>query len=134
MGPRLGFLRIYLFSVLFIGLIGLADAGLTFFRISSPLYVRIVTFLLFLFFFFNIFSIAIFRKYPLPRIVFVLPIYHISSYILFLSLGLFLTIKNVIPPCLSYALIGMQVVSALFEMSFSIYLLTKFDSQASQNL
>lgn len=122
-----GFLRVYLYSVVFIGLIGLADALLTFFAISPLLYVRIVSLLLFLFFFFNIFSLAVFRRHPLPKIVYVLPIYHIVSYIFFLSLGLYLVITGINPSWLSFALIGLQLVSSLFELSFSMYLLKKFD-------
>jgi len=123
------FLRTYLFSVIIIGLIGLTDAVLTFLKITPALYTRIVPLLLFLFFFFNIFSIAIFRRHPLERIVYILPIYHIITYIIFLSLGLYLIISGIIPDWLSLALIGMQVVSSLFELSFSVYLLKKFAPQ-----
>ena len=126
------FLRTYLFSVIIIGLIGLADAMLTYMKIAPPLYVKIVPLLLFLFFFFNIFSIAIFRRHPLERIVYILPIYHIITYIIFLSLGLYLIIRGTIPDWLSLALIGMQVVSSLFELSFSLYLLRKSGFSPSQ--
>ena len=127
MGPRLGFLHFYLYCTLIIGLLGLTDALLTFLKITPLLYVRIVTLVLFLFVFFNILSIALFRRQNLERIVFVLPIYHIASYVLFLSLGLYLAFKTIIPLWLSFVLIGLQVVSSLFELGFSIYLLQKFD-------
>ena len=123
-----GFLRVYLLSVVIIGLIGLADALLTFLKIAPALYVRIVSLLLFLFFFFNVFSLAAFRRHQLPKIVYVLPIYHLVSYIVFLSLALYLTIIAVIPSWLSYTLIGLQLISSLFELSFSIYLLTRSES------
>ena len=126
------FLRTYLFSVIVIGLIGLADALLTLLKISSPLYVRIVTLVLFLFVFFNVFSMAVFRRHQLSRIVYVLPIYHIASYVLFLSLGLYFSITQVIPSWVSWTLIGLQIVSSLFELSFSIYLLKKFGLSPTQ--
>ena len=131
MGPRLGFLHFYLYCTLIISLLGLTDALLTFWKITPLLYVRIVTLVLFLFVFFNILSIALFRRQNLERIVFVLPIYHIASYVLFLSLGLYLAFKTIIPLWLSFVLIGLQVVSSLFESGFSIYLLKKFDFHTS---
>ena len=127
MRPRLGFLRFYLYCTLIIGLLGLTDALLTFLKITPLLYVRIVTLVLFLFVFFNILSIALFRRQNLEIIVYVLPIYHIASYVLFLSLGLYLAFTAIIPLWLSFVLIGLQVVSSLFELGFSIYLLQKFD-------
>ncbi len=127
MRPRLGFLHFYLYCTLIIGLLGLTDALLTFLKITPLLYVRIVTLVLFLFVFFNILSIALFRRQNLEIIVYVLPIYHIASYVLFLSLGLYLAFTAIIPLWLSFVLIGLQVVSSLFELGFSIYLLQKFD-------
>ncbi len=132
MERNLRFLHTYLYIVLFIGLVGLADALLTFLKITFPIYVKIVTLVLFLFFFINIFSIAVFRRHRLEKIVYIIPIYHITSYVLFLSLGLYLTILVIIPPWLSVALICLQIVSSIFELSFSIYLLKKFDFQVSQ--
>ncbi len=132
MERNLRFLHTYLYIVLFIGLIGLADALLTFLKITSPIYVKIVTLVLFLFFFINIFSIAVFRRHRLEKIVCLLPIYHITSYILFLSLGLYLTIIAIIPLWLSVALISLQIASSIFELSFSIYLLKKFDFDVSR--
>ena len=123
-GP--GFLRKYLYIVMIIALIGLTDAVLTFLKANFPLYVRLIPLVLFLFFFFNIFAIAVFRRHQLGRIVYVLPLYHIISYILFLSLGLYLTIRGIVPAWLSYALIGIQAASSIFELSFSTYVLTKF--------
>jgi len=125
--PKLGFLRWYLLSVLIVGLLGLVDAVLTFLKRNPPLYVKVVTSLLFLFFFFNIFSIAIFRRQRLERMVYVLPLYNIISYILFLSLGVLLTILGTIPAGASFVFIGLQMASALFEAGFSIYLLRRFD-------
>lgn len=127
MRPRSGFLRFYLYCTIIIGLLGLTDALLTFLKRTPLLYVRIVTLVLFLFVFFNILSIALFRRQNLERIVYVLPIYHIASYVLFLSLGLYLTFTAIIPIGLSFVLMGLQAVSSLFEFSFSIYLLQKFD-------
>ncbi len=123
-----GFLRKYLYIVMIIALIGLADAVLTFLKVNFPLYVRLIPLVLFLFFFFNIFAIAVFRRHHFERIVYVLPLYHVISYILFLSLGLYLTIRGIVPAWLSYALIGIQAASSIFELSFSIYVLTKFGS------
>src|SRR3989344_5428377 len=117
--PR--FLHTYLYVVIILALVGIADAALTFIRITPLLYVRIIPLLLFLFFFFNIFSIAAFRRHHLPRIVYVLPLYLVISYIIFLSLGLYLTITKFNPNWLSIVLIGIQGGSSLFELSFSIY-------------
>ncbi len=122
-----GFLRIYLYTVIVIALVGLTDAVLTYLEINPPLYVRIVSFLLFLFFFFNVFALAIFRRHHSEKILYVLPMYHIFSYIFFLSLGLYLTISGFNPSWLSVTLIGVQAASSLFELIFSAYLLIKFD-------
>ena len=125
-----GFLHKYLYLVIVIALVGLADAILTYLKIDFPLYVRIIPLVLFIFFFFNIFVIAVFRRRYSERIIYVLPIYHIISYVVFLSLALFLTIKGIIPPWLSLTLIGVQIASSIFELSFSIYLLKRFASSS----
>ena len=127
MKSGLGFLHTYLYAVMAIALLGLTDATLRLLKMTPMLYARIVPLGLFLFFFFNIFSIAIFRRHNLQRIVFVLPLYHIISYIVFLSLGLYLTITGYNPVWLSFALIGIQTASSLFELGFSMYLLIKSD-------
>ena len=127
-----GFLRKYLYIGIIIALIGLTDAIITYLKVSFTLYVRVILLVLFLFFFFNIFAIAVFRRHNFERIVYVLPLYHIISSILFLSLGLYLTIHGAISTWLSYALIGIQAASSIFELSFSIYVLTKFSSFPAQ--
>ncbi|MDP3698931.1 MAG: hypothetical protein Q8R47_05060 [Nanoarchaeota archaeon] len=119
------FLRTYLYAVMSIALLGLTDAVLHFLKITPILYVKIVPLVLFLFFFFNIFSIAIFRRRQVRKIVYVLPFYHLLSYILFLSLGLYLTVTGFNPSWLGFALIGIQAASSLFELGFSMYLLMK---------
>lgn|SRR3989338_6026441 len=128
MGVKLGFLRFYLVSVLIIALLGLTDAALTYFRISSLLYTRLVPLVLFIFFFFNIFCITLFRHQRLEKIVYVLPFYHLASYIIFLSIGLYFTITQIVPPWLSLVLISIQFFSSLFELVFSLYLLMRFGS------
>ena len=125
MKSGLGFLHTYLYAVMAIALLGLTDATLRLLKMTPMLYARIVPLVLFLFFFFNIFTLAIFRRHNLQRIVYVLPLYHIISYILFLSLGLYLTITGYNPVWLSFALIGIQTASSLFELGFSMYLLIK---------
>ena len=125
MKSGLGFLRTYLYVIMIISLLGLTDAVLHFLKITPILYARIVPLVLFLFFFFNLFSIIIFRRRQLKRIVYLLPIYYLVSYIIFLSIGLGLSITGYTTTWLSFALIGIQAASSLFELGFSIYLLTK---------
>ncbi|MEK6940242.1 MAG: hypothetical protein AABX31_05960 [Nanoarchaeota archaeon] len=129
-----GFLRKYLYIVIIIALIGISDAMLTFLKVSFPLYARIIPLVLFLFFFFNIFAIAIFRRHQVGKIVYVLPIYYIISYLLFLSLGLYLVVRGIIPTWLSYTLIGIQAAFSLFELSFSVYLLMKTNNDLFSEL
>lgn len=132
MKANLRFLRSYLYVVVVIALLGIADAILTYLKITPSLYVRIIPLILFLFFFFNIFAIAIFRRHHLLRIMYVLPVYHIFSYIFFLSLGLYIIITGFSPEWLNFTLISIQAASSLFELSLSIYLLTKPDSSPAQ--
>lgn len=132
MKANIRFLRGYLYVVVIIALIGVADAVLTSLKITPSLYVRIIPLLLFLFFFFNIFAITIFRRHQLPRIVYVLPIYHLLSYIFFMSLGLYLIITSFNTTWLNFTLIGIQGASSLFELGFSLYLLTKPDLSPAQ--
>ena len=125
MKSGLGFLRAYLYAVIIIALLGLTDAALHLLKITPILYARIAPLVLFLFFFFNLFSIAIFRRRQLKRIVYLLPVYHLVSYIFFLSIGLGLAITGYTTTWLSFALISIQAASSLFELGFSIYLLRK---------
>ena len=127
MRMNLPFLRIYLYLVIFLALVGITDAVLTVLSVNLLLYVRVIPLLLFLFFFVNILSIAIFRRHHLPRRMYVLPIYLVTSYIIFLCLGIGLAVTGFNPVWLSPVLISIQAASSLFELGFSVYLLRKLD-------
>lgn len=131
MHSRTGFLRAYLIIALLMGFLGLLDNIFALVNVTPALYQDIVVTILFLFFFFNLYSIIIFRRHKVERIAYVLPIYHLLSYALFVSFGITVIFVAATPEWLATALIGLGFASSLFEIVFSAYLLTKLDFSPS---
>jgi len=123
----LGFLKTYLVVSLIFGMVDLADNILTFLKFNDSWYAVAISIFFFLFFFFNILSLIIFRYHRVPRIAYVLPFYYLVSYVLFILIALSLTLLTVLPPWLVPATVVLGVITSLFEMGFSIYLLQKID-------
>ncbi|GEM_PF-6562063 len=127
MKPNFWFLKTYLIISLFFGTIDLIDNFLTFLKISYPWYTLLLSIFFFLFFFFNIFFLIIFRQHRVLRIAYLLPIYYLISYAFFFVAALFLSQLEVLPSWLVPATIIFGVVTSIFEMGFSIYLLQKIN-------
>ena len=92
MKKKRGLLKTYLLLALAFGLFGLLDALLTFFDVVTNVYVYLAFVLPFLFFVFSIVVIPIFHHHRLERIVYVLPIYHIISYVIFFAFAFILSV------------------------------------------
>jgi len=125
MMKKRGFLKVYLFIALAFGILGLIDSILATIKISSDIYSTILVPLTFLFFLFNIVVIPVFHQHRIERIAYVLPIYHLASYILFFGLGLWLGIAELLTS-FWIILIIIGSLTSLFEIGFSSYLLKKF--------
>ena len=123
MKPKKGFLKYYLFIALGFGLLGLTDTLLTFFDVVNNVYTVMVMNLNVLFFFFNIAAIAIFHHHRVGRIAFILPIYHIATFVVFFGVGLSLAYMGVILQGLWMVLLGISLVSSLFEILLAFYLM-----------
>ena len=126
MKPRRWFLRIYLILALIFGLLGLSDSILSLLEVSSAIYSLIMVLVPFLFFFFNIIAIPTFHHHRAEKIAFVLPIYHIVTYILFIGLAFVLFSMDNIHKLVETGIITIGLLTSAFEIGFSIYLLKRF--------
>jgi len=120
------FLKVYLIIALVIGIIGLTDGLLSFLNLNLIIYAFILSLISLIFFIFNIFALFHFIHERLEKITFVLPIYHIITYICFFSLGITLSIMNLFSNWVVILLKIIVILTASFEILFSLYLLKKF--------
>ena len=123
---KLKFLRIYLILTLVFGVIGLSDSILSLLKISSLTYSIILGTLSFVFFFFNIFALVHIMQEKLEKITWVLPTYHILTTILFTILGIILSLAGLLNQIAIFLLIIIGLLSSIFEIGFSVYLLKRF--------
>jgi hypothetical protein len=124
MEKKKSFLQIYLWITLFFGFLGLLDNTLNFFNLNH-IFSTFVVIVAFSFFIFNIVALIIFFRSPLKKIYFVLPIYHLLTYIFFVGLGIYLLVSNLTLGWITLTLIITGIITSIFEIVFSIYLLKK---------
>ncbi|MEK6863076.1 MAG: hypothetical protein AABW53_00040 [Nanoarchaeota archaeon] len=128
MRPRTGFLKTYLYIAIFFGIIGLTDTILSvLLSFTSPIYAYIIGAAAFLFFFFNLAAIAAFKYSRAERIAYILPVYHLVSYLAFFMVGLVLIAVGQTPEWLQLILTIWGIIASVFEIGFSFYLLKKLD-------
>lgn len=109
------------------GVIGLADGLVSLLNLSlMEYYGWVISVIAFLFFFFNIFALVYFKQERLEKITWVLPIYHIASYILFFGLGIFLGLAGLFLGGVVGILGVIGVVTSVLEIIFCVYLLRRF--------
>ncbi|MBI2146248.1 hypothetical protein HYU22_02830 [Candidatus Woesearchaeota archaeon] len=121
------FLRVYLYLTLIFGIIGLVDNIFTFLNFMPPMYVLSILGITVLFFIFNITTIPLFMHQRVPRIAFVLPVYHVLSFLVFFGIGVALFVFELAGEKIwVWGLIGLGFLASLFEIIFSLYLLRKF--------
>lgn len=121
------FLKVYLIIALIYGILGLIDGSFIFFNFTNNLFSLILAFLSFIFFFFNIISLIIFRHHYVPKLAYVLPIYHLITYCLFFGVGFYLFFKPDFYDLTWIPLMITGIVFSLLEIMFCIYLLKKTD-------
>ena len=121
------FLLVYLYLALTFGIIGLVDNIFTFLDFMPQMYVLAVLAATVFFFIFNIITIPIFMHQRVPRVAFVLPVYHVLSFIVFFGAGVALFVFELTGEKLwVWGMIGLGFIASLFEIIFSLYLLRKF--------
>jgi len=120
----MGFLKTYLIIALMIGFLGLLDGALSIIGFSSQIYQLSLAAILFFFFFFNIYVLTALRRHHATRIAYVLPVYHLASYVLFVIMGIVIATTESNPAWLSSVLLGLGIATSLFELAFSASLLT----------
>ena len=119
------FLQIYLVLVIIFGLLGLVDNLLGVEGTAPKVYSYLMLLLTLLFFLFNILAIAIFHHDRVQRLAYVLPIYHIITFVLFTGMSTVL-VKWISE--LWMGLIGLGFLTSLFEILFGFYVLAKVKS------
>jgi len=128
-GKRSGkekFLGIYLWIALLFGIIGIVDGILNFTELSLRIYSLVMGLLVFVFFFFNLFSWVHFMHDKLEKITWVLPTYHLVSYILFFVLGIFMGLKGLLTENSLNYFVVISIVTSVLEISWCVYLLKRF--------
>ena len=121
------FLRWYLVLALAFGILGLLDSLLTFFDVVNNVYVAVVVLLSAAFFLYNIVVIPVFHAHRVERIAYVLPIYHICTFLLFFGFGFLTKALNILVDWLWMVVVGAGLLSAVFEVGFALYLMKKLD-------
>ena len=121
--PKRGFAKTYFIIALIFGLLGLVDILLSFLHKEPVWYASTISILLFFFFFFNILAIALFHHHHMENIAFVLPVYHLVSYVIFLGIGLWLSTQETLLSWIDPTLLTVGVITSSFEILFSFYLL-----------
>ncbi len=132
-----GFLKTYYIIALIWSLIGLIDSFFITGRLENFLsnsYIIYSYFLSIFFFAFFVFSIIVifnFRKKKLSKVVYVLPIYHIVfpilSIFVSIAIGIYIGITGKVDVDLYQSIASpIGIVSSLFELVFSMYILKKF--------
>ncbi|MAF99103.1 MAG: hypothetical protein CMH61_00680 [Nanoarchaeota archaeon] len=119
------FLKAYLITAVIMGILGLVDSLLFLFGFASSAFTNLLTLIVLFFFIFNIIALRNFVKTHLPHITRVLPIYHIVSYIIFMIVGIY-TAHQLHRNTLFMYSAGVGLVSSVFEIVFSLYLMKRF--------
>ncbi len=127
MQEKRGYLKFYLYIAMFFGIISLIDNFLVIFDVINNIYVMLLMFITHTFFFLNIITIPLFYYFRINKIAYILPIYHLLTYILFFSVGFFLNTAGIVLQGTWMILIGISILSSIFEISIAIYLLKKFE-------
>lgn len=131
MHHKTGFLKAYLIITLLMGFLGLLDNSFVIVNFTPLLYQYIAATILSLFFFFNLSSLFVFRHHGVERIAYVLPVYHLLSYLLFIGIGGIISSRGTTPELWRMILLGVGFLSSLFEVAFSSYLLYRADFSPS---
>ena len=113
-------LKIYLYTALVFGIIGLVDSTMAQVLQLPLLYFTILSILLFFFCLANIAAVVFFFNKKLPRLFLILPVYHIIAFLFFLSLSWLIKIDILLK-----ASITLGILTSLFETVFSLYLLSR---------
>ena len=121
------FLGIYLLAVIIFGILGLIDSLLSIFRFTSSFFYTFIFLIVnTFFFFFNLFMLLHFIRNKIEKITCVLPIYHLSIYLLFFIVGVSLGMAGLFAAWITpLAIIG--ILTSLFELTFGFYLLRRFE-------
>ena len=128
MRPRYWFLKFYLIVALILGVLSLSDSIFSALDININVYNLTLLIIGFFFFFFNIIAIPLFHHHHVKKIAYVLPIYHIITYLLFLGLGFYLAALQNVDSLIWNSLTITGFITSIFEIVFSLYLLRKFFS------
>ena len=119
------YLRLYLIFVLFLALLELIDNAADLLDYAIPLFSILLTGLFFAFFFINIIAFLYFRQLNISKLTLILPIYYVLGGIFTLSIGLFLSFKDITTVSILQSLNGFSIVFAVFEILFALYLYRK---------
>ncbi|MEK6968993.1 MAG: hypothetical protein AABW48_01045 [Nanoarchaeota archaeon] len=139
------FLQVYLITALIFGFISLADnafiflsntfnSTFAFLDSTNRIYTLVLAILSFLFFFFNLTSLVVFKHQRVEKIAYVLPLYHLLNNVLFVGIGLILNILNTVSNAVWMGVIIAGIICSLFEIGFSSYLLKRFNSPPEVSL
>lgn len=124
------FLGLYLIIAVIFGFFGLVDNILAYFAIApnyALYYSAAIAVFSFVFFFFNIFSIAVFRHHNVEKIAYVLPAYYLICYVMFFIISF--TLAEITVNWVTNTLMGASALTSLFEMGFGLYLLKRLRYQ-----
>ncbi len=125
MPQKSGFLKSYLSIIILIGLLGLIDASLTYLHFTNTIYETAILIFSVLFFFFNILAIIFLHYHGTENIFYILPIYHLVTFVVFNALGLVIISHGWFSPIIFTGTVMIEFFSSLFEITFAAYLVKR---------
>jgi len=119
------YLRIYLITVFILAILELIDNVADLVDFTLPLFSVLITGLFFAFFFINILAFLYFRQLNISKLTLILPLYYIFGGLFTLSIGLFLSLKNISTVPILQGLSGFSIFFSVLEIIFALYLYRK---------
>lgn len=119
------YLRIYLITVFILAILELIDNVADLVDFTLPLFSVLITGLFFAFFFINILAFLYFRQLNISKLTLILPLYYIFGGLFTLSIGLFLSLKNISTVPILQGLSGFSIFFSVLEITFASYLYRK---------
>ncbi len=124
-----GYLQMYILLMIGFVLLSLSNDILLLLGKRVSLLASVAAGALLFFFFYHLVTFIFYVKWQAPRVLFVLPVYGVISSLLFFILGITLGILNMMTAQMVFIITIISIVSALFQLGFTIFLISSFDPE-----
>ncbi len=119
------FLVVYLFSALIFGILNFVNNILIVLTVNSKYFPEIMSIITFIFYWYSLMALFFFIISGLPKITFILPIYHLAIRLVILALSIYFAWFNA-PNYITYLIFALGIIGAAFEIAVSLELISRF--------